>query len=50
MLYCDHDINLINQIALLWVSNGGDILGFQMCYNDIINAIEDKIKENESGK
>ena len=41
-----NDKELINLVALIWIQNGGDALGFQYCYY----AILEKIKKIDDGE
>ena len=38
-----NDKEMINEVAHLWIRNGGDYIGFQWCYQ----KIADRIKELE---
>ena len=40
-----NDKDLIGLVARIWVENGGDGLGFVYCYDKILTAILEKLKE-----
>lgn len=42
------DERLIDEVATLWVENGGDAEGIAWCWKRIQEAIEAKLKEKDA--
>ena len=46
MYYSKQDAILIERIAQIWVNSGGDVEGFELVAEDIIEKIEELSKES----